>query len=408
MNGYPHNTVTRVAHATAPQDSRHRGFQGCAMAALLTLWAGAAIADPAAAPSPSPMTTPAMEGPLTANPNPTSFDAGLGTIYVTGAVTGLALYQSNAAHAFPGDSSTSFDMSNGQVSIQKTDGLVQFYVQAGEYSIPSLGSSYVRSSELTSHTFGVVPLAYLKLQLSDTFSVEAGKLPTLFGAEYTFTTENMNIERGLLWNLEPAISRGIQANYASGPLSASVSLNDGYYSNKYNWVSGLVSYAFDAKNTLAFAGGGNVGTSGTSTFATSPVLNNSEIYDLMYTYTSAPWLINPYLQYQRVDRINSLGIASGSEWGLGLLATYTLSEHWSLSGRGEYETSSGAQSFLYGPKSKAWSLTITPTWQNKLFFIRGDLSYTGLSDQAFGFGTTGTTGTKDDQFRALLETGIVF
>jgi len=30
----------------------------------------------------------------------------------------------------------------------------------------------------------------------------AAKLPTLIGAEYTFTFENMNIERGLLWNQE--------------------------------------------------------------------------------------------------------------------------------------------------------------------------------------------------------------
>src|SRR6266481_3551946 len=97
----------------------------------LALWAGAAtfglagaaLADttpaPAAeAPAPAPMTTPAMSVPLSANPNPTSFDVGpLGKIYITGAVTGLALTQDNAAFV---DEGTRADLSNGQVFIQKT------------------------------------------------------------------------------------------------------------------------------------------------------------------------------------------------------------------------------------------------------------------------------------------------
>jgi hypothetical protein len=51
------------------------------------------------------------------------------------------------------------------------------------------------------------------------------------GAEYTFTFENMNIERGLLWNQENAINRGIQVNQTIGK-SASLSWNDGFYSNR--------------------------------------------------------------------------------------------------------------------------------------------------------------------------------
>ena len=76
-----------------------------------------------------------------------------------------------------------------------------------------------------------MPVAYIKLQgqggLAD-FSFQAGKLATLTGDRFDFTFENMNIERGLLWNIEPAISRGFQLNYSDGSLSASVSINDGY------------------------------------------------------------------------------------------------------------------------------------------------------------------------------------
>src|SRR5207237_9890466 len=123
------------------------------------------------------------------------------------------------------------DLSNGQLFVQKTDGWLQFYVQAGAYSLPSLGTPYLNVSDTISDTFGAVPVAYAKVAPSDSFSVEAGKLPTLIGDEYTFTFENMDIERGLLWNQEPAISRGVQANYSSGPLSLALYWNEGFYSN---------------------------------------------------------------------------------------------------------------------------------------------------------------------------------
>jgi len=46
--------------------------------------------------TPTAMTTPAMTGPLAAKPNPISFDAGpLGPVYLTGAVSGLGLWQNN-------------------------------------------------------------------------------------------------------------------------------------------------------------------------------------------------------------------------------------------------------------------------------------------------------------------------
>src|SRR6266404_5679776 len=116
------------------------------------------VAASAAAADPVPY--PAMSGPLNANPNPTKFDAGpLGKIYVTGAVTGLAQYQD---HVVPGDDKTLADLSNGQVFIQKTDGPLQFFVQAGIYSLPDLGFPYVKATDTTKNLYGVVPQAFIK------------------------------------------------------------------------------------------------------------------------------------------------------------------------------------------------------------------------------------------------------
>ena len=85
--------------------------------------------------APTAMTTPVMPGPLTANPNPTSFEAGpLGPVYVTGAVTPLVLWQNNP---FSGDQRSLGSLSNGQFFFQKPEGLFQYYVQAGAYTIPA-------------------------------------------------------------------------------------------------------------------------------------------------------------------------------------------------------------------------------------------------------------------------------
>ncbi|HEY5336564.1 MAG TPA: outer membrane beta-barrel protein [Rhizomicrobium sp.] len=372
---------------------------GIFLVSALALTPQIAQAD-TAPPAPAPMATPEMVGTLTANPAPMSFGAGFGPVYVTGAVTGLAQYQSNATHSFGGDGSSTVDLDNAWVSIQKTDGLVQFYIQAGEYSFPTLGVPYEKSSNTTSDTFGVIPVAYGKLQLSDTFSIEAGKLPTLIGVEYAFSPQNMNIERGLLWFQEPVFSRGVQLNYASGPLSVSLSWNDGSYSNVWNSFSGLISYAFDSANTLAFDTSITPGRTFTA---------GSEIYDLMYTYNAAPWAAGPYVQYQHFDAVKNGGFlfdSSSSDWGVGALASYAFNKYWSLAGRAEYEDSSGdGSALIYGPKSNAWSFTITPTWQKSIYYIRGEASYTTLGSQTVGFGKLLN---KNDQVRLMLETGIIF
>ena len=367
--------------------------------------------DTAAAPAAAPMTTPAMTGPLAANPAPTSFDTGvLGTWTVTGAVTGLALSQDNHV---PGDRSTRTDLSNGQVFIQKATGQLQFFVQAGTYSIPSLGTGYLSANKTTSGLYGNVPQAFIKYVPNDHFSLMAGKLPTLVGSEYTFTFENMNIERGLLWNQENAVNRGVQATYVQGPVTASVSVNDGYYSSHYSWVWGSLAYTIDKNNSLSFIAGGNTDQTTRSTLATPLLQDNSQIVNLNYTHLDGAWTIAPSLQYTRVPSNSELGIArSASTAGVALLANYAVSSNFSLAGRAEYISSNGSAangspSLLYGPGSKAWSLTLTPTYQNKLLFVRAEVSYVKATSVTPGF-AFGRNLDNTAQSRVLIETGLLF
>jgi hypothetical protein len=373
--------------------------------------AGVARADdaPAAAPAgPTALSTPTMSPTLSANPNPFNVDTGpLGKIYFSGQITGLATFQNNA---FPGDSDKGkVDFSNAQIEIQKTDGVVQFYVQAGTYTFPSLGSPYVHSGRLTNDTFGYAPVAFLKIVPNASFNVMVGQLPTLIGAEYTFTFQNMNIARGLLWNQEPAVSRGVQLNYTAGPLTISGSWNDGYYSNHYTTGSAMVSYTFSMADTLAFAASGNFDKVNRSTFVTPIAQNNGSIYNLIYTHTSGAWLISPYIQYSTTPKDENLGLpGSASTFGVAVLGKYTFNPMFNLAARAEYIDSTGSEvSLLYGPKSSAWSLTLTPTWQYKMLFVRGELSYTKLDSAADGAGF-GPDGNKDSQTRAMIETGVLF
>src|SRR5437870_8381195 len=92
--------------------------------------AQSAPADPqGAAPTPpAPLSQPAITGPLSGLP-PATFDAGpFGKISANGFLSGGGMVQGNH---ITGDKSAEADLSNGQIVIQKADGPVQFYLQAG-------------------------------------------------------------------------------------------------------------------------------------------------------------------------------------------------------------------------------------------------------------------------------------
>jgi hypothetical protein len=50
---------------------------------------------------------------------------------------------------------------------------------------------------------------------------------------------------------------------------------------------------------------------------------------------------------------------------------------------------------------------VTPTYQYKIFFVRGELSYVGLNNGTVG-SQFGKNGDKTTQVTGLIETGIMF
>jgi Putative beta-barrel porin-2, OmpL-like. bbp2 len=378
---------------------------------------------PAPAPTPaaptSPLIGPALTGTLTIPLPPPKWTLPLiGTVYFDGIGSGLGQWQNNP---FPGNRAWQPDLSNGQLFLQKTDGVFQFYTQFGAYSIATLGAPYVSAATATfgagglpatGNLWGWFPMGFAKIVPNDSLSIEGGKLPTLIGAEDTFSFQNINIERGLLWNQEPAIGKGGQVNYTKGPLAFSLQFSDGFDSGVYNYISGSATWTINSTNTFVFAAGGNAGKTDVSTLRTPLPQANSQIYDLIYTYNNDPWIVQPYFQVTHVAAAPSLGWTSDANtFGVALLGNYDLGAGFNLGGRLEYIGSTGsvatAPNLLYGPGSGAFSFTLTPSFQWKYYFARAEFSWVKANSVVPGFGL-GPNADGDSQTRVMIETGILF
>ena len=378
--------------------------------------APAPAAVPAPAPAdqpaaPAPLSTFVLTGPLQWLP-PATFDAGpLGKLSVNGIITGYSVFQNNP---MPGDDNAQATLSNGQIFIQKADGKLQYYIQAGVYTMPTLSVPFVNAQNTVNSFYGPVPVAFLKLPVGKTTQFLIGSLPTLMGAESTFTYQNFNIERGIVWNQENAINRGIQVNQTLGKyLSAAISWNDGYYSNRYSWLSGSATLT-KGPHSLVYDGMGNLGQTVYQTSAMPNYLNNGYMHAVIYTYTKGPWIVSPYFQYGKVPTNTKVFVPKGtSATGGAINASYAFKSGFSLPARLEFLTSSGSTSdgsvnmVGFGPGSGGVTFTATPTYQKGGMFLRSDLAVVHATSYAPG-AVFGKTGTDANQFRAVLEFGFIF
>jgi hypothetical protein len=352
----------------------------------------------------------AVAGAQMAAPTTVAVAAGpLGWVQVGGVFSGFGEWQ---GRPLPGDAATHADFTNALVIAQKASGAVQFYVQAGAYNIAILGTPFLSAADSVRALFGPAPVAYLQLPLGAHVSLRAGVLPTLIGAESTFTFQNANVLRGLLWNQENDVNRGVQLNAAAGRWSGTLSWNDGYYSGRYTWLTAALNWAVTGSQTVSVTAGGNWSHTAFRTAAT-PVQNNSRLVDVIYSFHGGGWTLQPYLQYTRVPASAAAGVGAGADTrGAALLAGRQFGPNWRLAVRVEGIASTGSAArgsvnLLYGPGSGAVSATLTPGWQNQHSFLRGDLGLVTAAHITAG-DAFGRTGADRRQFRAVMEAGLVF
>src|SRR5262249_2627606 len=153
----------------------------------------------------------------------------------------------------------------------------------------------------------------------------------------------------------------------------------------------------NSANSLAFIGGGNAGAYAKNTLATPLYLNNSQIYNLIYTCSHGHWVLQPYFQLTNVPTNPTIGIAQGAGTkGGAMLMTYNFSLGFSLAARPEYIKSTGsaqggAINLLYGPGSGAFGFTVPPTYRKDAFFMRADVGVVHATNSTPGaaFGPAG-------------------
>ena len=296
------------------------------------------------------------------------------------------------------DRVTFADLSNAMLNVTANAGKWQANASAGYYAFPTLGVPLAQTYQAGANTrlYSELPLAALQYNFDSHFSVAAGKFAALLGQESPFTWQNLDVQRGLGWNMEPTISRGIQASYTNGPWTLTLQENDAYYSGSNRAFEGLIGFAPTANTSLQFAAivpGANVPPNPTVS------IGNKAEYDLMLTQTSGKLQLLPYYLWVTSPSSAALGYTNtGHATAAVLLAAWTFSPQWLIAARYEdarnqssaADLSPNADLVGFGPGSSAQSFTVTSTLRfDSSGVLRLEYSSvrpsSGPSQQRFGF-----------------------
>ncbi len=288
-----------------------------------------------------------------------------------------------SAYAFATSQSPAHtDVSNLLFQAARNTGTFRYSLTAGAYAFPVVGLPLLSTFASGANTslFGLLPAAYAQYAPSATFTLSAGKLPTLLGQESGFTFQNVNIERGLAWNAEPVISRGIRAAYAKGALTIELEYNDGYYSGSRRALEGLAGYAPSGSTNLQFAF--VLPDPNTPGNLTSAIANKTE-YNLMLTQNMGKLQLTPYVLLIDSPASTIAGFRSAERASAQvMIADYDFNTALSLAARFEHmanaslrgDASANADLVGYGSGSAAQTWTFTPAYRAKQFTFRTEYS----------------------------------
>jgi len=321
----------------------------------------------------------------------------------------------NLANGGGPDQASRFNISSAFLNVTRNTGTLRYGASAGIYNIPVLGVSGNKTLEAGANTnlYGPLPSIYASINPNEQLSITVGKLATLIGQEYTYTYLNSNIQRGLVWNMETAVSRGVRLSATGRKYTGALEVNDGFYSGHFLGLEGSLTLATDANTTYQFVfviPNANAPANPTASVA------NKQLLNFMYTATRGRWTLAPYLLFVRSPQSSTLGYTSAeSAYGIVFLSTYTLNRSWSVASRIEdianqsraNDLSPNADLVGYGPGSGAWTFTVTPTYRYKQLLIRAEVSQVNARSAAAG-AAFGFSGNQRNQFRIVIESGLQF
>lgn len=342
---------------------------------MLALLAFVLVAQAPAYPSPAPTPT------ATASPTPVIAVAPEFTLYDFG------------TDGVPGYA----DVSNGLLNFTVNAGNLHANATVGDYAFPAVGFPLVPDNAAGANVslYSALPVAAVTYNFNSHVSVAAGKFAALLGQESPFTYQNINIQRGIAWGMEPTISRGVQVSYTNGPVTATLQENDAYYAGSNRAFEGLAGWAPSSASNLQFAWivpGAN--TPGNPTTA----VGNKAEYDLMYTQTFGKLQILPYFLWVHSPASTALGYTNAENATAGvLMGTWTFDPQLSFAFRYEDARNGSSASDLslnadlvgFGAGSSATSQTLTPTYRfangGVLRLEYSHVTATGSNQNRFGF-----------------------
>lgn len=308
------------------------------------------------------------------------------------------------------------DLSNLLLNVSAVSKKWRASATIGEYAFPTLGAALNPNAQAGANVslYSALPVAAVTYNFDSHLSVAVGKFAALLGQESPFTFENVNIQRGLGWAMEPTISRGVQAAYANGPWTLTLQENDAYYSGRSRAFEGLIGYAASAKTTLQFAAivpGANAPPNPTV------AVGNKAEYDLMLTQQIGKLQLLPYFLWVNSPASTALGYTRSEHASAGvLLATWAFSTPWSIALRYETvrnasstsDTNANADLIGYGPGSSARTFTVTPAlhFSGGNTVLRVEYSSVLLSSFVAGAGF-GANGLGASQSRVGFELGVM-
>ena len=272
---------------------------------------------------------------------------------------------------------------------------IGFGLGIGNEWYPVVGSEPLPSecNQVKIHT------AYIEAK-TDVFTITAGRILTNIGGEAPFTWQNVNIQRGLVWNGEPVFYNGIRLSTTMGGVNLYAGVNDRDTSDGKMALEAGASATINKYLDASF----NV------LIPDHSDENNVQVYNLTLNINAIERLpLTLYFDYLYKDQ-SKADDAQG--FGAALLGEFKATDKFSIGGRIEY-VKDDKNASLYGlteginKDNDAVTFTITPKYQvNKYFYVRGEVSYVDLDEKVYQKDDTGTL--KDNEFRAGVELGFVF
>ncbi len=368
-------------------------------------------------------------------PTPITFEAGpLGNLTLSGGMDGMAyaLTGTGTGGQFGDHPSAGFEFLNGLIELQKTSGLVQFTLQAGARNTSTtLGT---RPGPPSVQTFVTGPLiaGYVTLAPTSDLTISAGHIPSLEGYESAVDWTNANLFTTSIYYVENSNSTGITATYTKGPVSGTLTFGDGFDTQQWNFLQGLVSVNFNSSNSLTVFGATNLGTTGAGAHtygsastsysnsfvgsgpgSAAPFINSTMI-GAYYSVTLGNLTLTPEVQYVYAKPNSSVGLDKfSSNFGAALFASYQFGKSpYSLGAWVEYFSSNGPDNWFINPGAQGVGMSIAPTWQKGRIFVRGDVGVihlTNMGDSGSSLYSGGYgSGSSRNQATFILETGVLF